>query len=243
MNTEFNNFINEQAEDKEFYLRKNNQQYGPYSEQEVIDLLSQQQFTLNNLACVKGMDDWKSLGALFRERPTSDFVRQTIGLEAWEREQVQSASLQTQYQGVGGWLLLFCVGLTILSPLLNLAAIGQTMDAVRLVGTSFPNFATVAYIEIALILGMIVFSIYTGVALWAIRPKAVTTAKIYLCCVVVVAFFDLLLVSSLDLPGAASSEARGAAISGIVRSIIYAGIWMAYLNNSKRVEATYYNIA
>lgn len=33
-----------------------------------------------------------------------------------------------QYYGVGGWLLLLCVGMTILSPLINLMAIAREVS-------------------------------------------------------------------------------------------------------------------
>ncbi len=243
MNAELDKSLDAQGENKEFYLRKNNEQYGPYSEREVIELLRQQKFTLNNLACIKGMSDWKSLGLIFKERPTSELVRQSIGLEDWEREKAQSYHTQHRYYGVGGWLLLFCVGLTILGPLRNFATIGQTMEAVRLVGGRFPGFATIAYIEIALILVMIAFSLYAGISLWMIRPKAVTIAKFYLGFVVIVSIIDFILVSSIDLPGAAQSEMTRTAVIGVVGSIFYAVIWTAYLNSSQRVQATYYNVS
>ena len=228
--------------DDDFYLRKNNQQYGPYSEQEVIELLRGKQFTLNNPACVKGMNEWKSLGVIFREKPISYEVRTIINLEEWEREQIQISQAQTQYQGVGGWLLLFCIGLTILSPLRNLGSINQTLEAVKLVGGRFPGFVTIAYIEIVLIVAMVVFSIYAGISLWIIKPNAVTIAKFYLLFVVVVAIIDFVLVISIDMPEMAMREVTTAAVFGIVGSVLYSGVWFAYLNNSKRVEATYYNV-
>lgn len=49
-----------------FYLSKNSQQFGPYTETEVINLLNSEQFTLNNLACRQGMNEWVDLGSLLK---------------------------------------------------------------------------------------------------------------------------------------------------------------------------------
>lgn len=48
------------------YLYKNNSQFGPYNESEVMELLQSNQFTLNNLACREGMSEWKPLGAILQ---------------------------------------------------------------------------------------------------------------------------------------------------------------------------------
>lgn len=49
-----------------FYLLKNNQQFGAYTESEVRDLIKNEQFTLNNLACREGMNQWMPLGNLLK---------------------------------------------------------------------------------------------------------------------------------------------------------------------------------
>ncbi len=48
------------------YLMKNNTQFGPYHESEVMELLKTEQFTLNNLACYEGMNQWIPLGAILQ---------------------------------------------------------------------------------------------------------------------------------------------------------------------------------
>lgn len=149
------------------------------------------------------------------------------------------AAKYSPYYGVGGWLLLFCVSLTILGPLVNLGSIGRNLSEVNQSGTMLPSLVTIVYVEAALALVLTAFSIYAGVSLWMIRPKAVGTAKIYLIVLVVFSVIDLLLVMTVELPAPVASAAMGAGIGAIVRSAIYAGIWFAYLSKSERVYATY----
>lgn len=150
------------------------------------------------------------------------------------------AANHSPYYGVGGWLLLFVVGLTILGPLINLAGIGRSLSDASKIGAMYPSIVTVVYVEAALLLLLTAFSIYAGYCLWTIKPKAVGTAKIFLIVLVIFSFVDLFLVISADFPAPAAREAIRAAVTGIFRSVIYAGVWLLYLSKSERVHATYF---
>lgn len=150
------------------------------------------------------------------------------------------AARYSPYRGVGGWLLLFVVGLTILGPLLNLSTVSNNLSEAGKIAEMFPSLATVLYLETALILLLTAFSIYAGVSLWAIRPKAVGTAKIYLLVLIAFSVLDLFIIMSADLPTPAASAAMGAGVMAIFRSAIYAVVWFLYLTKSERVYATYF---
>ena len=109
------------------------------------------------------------------------------------------AAKYSPYYGVGGWLLLFCISLTIISPLINISSIMSNLSEVGKLGEMFPSLVTIIYVEVALLLLLTAFSIYAGYRLWTIKPNAVGTAKIYLIVLVVFSVLDLLIVMMAGL--------------------------------------------
>ncbi len=150
------------------------------------------------------------------------------------------AAKYSPYYGVGGWLLLFVVGLTILGPLINLGTVGTNLSEAEKIREIFPSLVPIIYMETALVLLVTAFSIVAGIMLWTVRPKAVSVAKLYLVVLVVFSVLDLVLISGAGLPEPAASAAVNAGITGIFRSGIYALIWFLYLSKSDRVHATYF---
>lgn len=130
--------------------------------------------------------------------------------------------------GVRGWLLLFCVVLAFLNPV---SIVYQIVVALRsgldVVGTVY----VLGYSAIAL------FSLTAGLFLWQIRPKAVTTAKIFLLTQAgfAVALWIKVLLGTANTHGSAAVSALGI----LSRPLLFAVIWYAYLTKSKRVQATY----
>jgi hypothetical protein len=145
----------------------------------------------------------------------------------------------SRYRGVGGWLLLLCVGLTIIGPLVRLSGIGSSMTALPRISALFPLMVTLIYAEniCSLIIGA--FSVYAGYSLWAVKSNAVYKAKAFLVALVIFAVFDLFLIYMTELPAGIVKEVSAQGIFGLAQSVIYAGVWFAYLSQSKRVRATY----
>lgn len=153
-----------------------------------------------------------------------------------EPEPTQGA---VRYAGVGGWLLFFCVSLTVLNPALTLynvvsgfigsmAVFGQNLGYSALLATDW---------LVSLAIGM--FSLYAGISLWRIHPKAVQTARVFLfvgMIYTVVAPFSPLL---LDLTSSQRSAVLSAAVIAAGRGSLYYVIWLNYLMQSKRVASTY----
>src|SRR5436309_10818333 len=80
--------------------------------------------------------------------------------------------------GVGGWLLYFCLVLTVGVPLKVVAGLGESYS----VAFTRRDPALVGFITILGVfqIGLAAFSIYAGVRLWRVRPGAVATAKRFL---------------------------------------------------------------
>ena len=172
-----------------------------------------------------------------RENITEDVVSEILGLDVVETPlptdisisgEVEGAAtnsssdvahVEKKYKGVGGWLLFLCIYLTILCPLSNLA---------HLVVVFIQN------------IGLIIFSIYAGHALWTIRANAVNIAKTFFgvafASAIVITF---LLPLILGLPPEVRSEMRVQSQWGLNGVILAWWIWCSYLKRSKRVKATY----
>jgi uncharacterized protein DUF2569 len=129
----------------------------------------------------------------------------------------------TQLRGVGGWLLLFCAGLTVISPLIVLAEAANSKD--------IPS--------IAIDLGVAALYIYTGIGLWRVKTDSFKWLKV---CFVVNLILGLLGIlgsiwtqpDSLEQKLSSSNDLASGA-----RPIIGVVIWWSYFGNSKRVRATY----
>lgn len=139
--------------------------------------------------------------------------------------------------GVGGWLLLLIIGMTVIGPLM---AVGQIsvgfMEAERqmadiLLGNTWKSFKAVSWI---IVLISAALSIYGGLGLARGRHwSVVNRAKAILWISGPGAALAMILV------GASFFGAAEPAIGSIIASIIAAMVWTAYLAKSKRVYNTY----
>jgi hypothetical protein len=125
-------------------------------------------------------------------------------------------------RGVGGWLLLFCVGLTMVAPALAV----------------FRAFQSLVLMSVALQLLIASYQLYVGVLLWKMTPNALGTLKVYF--IVVAVLGGLCIVAA----GAVLTVPRLSAFSvrflwDGVRTLVSTGIWWMYFRESRRVRNTY----
>lgn len=146
-------------------------------------------------------------------------------------------------KGVGGWLLLFIIYLTIGTPLVNLPDILGLLDLIFSYQLSI-GFIIFHTIEIISIIGLVCFSIYAGVGLWRVKPKAVKIAKIFLITTWVYSVISTIIIYFVSPPIEPSlKEYFVEAIRGIARQTVMLTIWFSYLTKSKRVKATFTEIS
>jgi hypothetical protein len=122
--------------------------------------------------------------------------------------------------GVGGWLGWFCVVITIISP------------AIVLLGT-FSEPSAYSAIDV----GLAAFSIFTGVSIWKVSPRALKLTRILLIIQFCLGAL-LVLAQILDSSSATSSHGSTSDPTG-TRMLVGSVIWFSYFKKSKRVKATF----
>jgi hypothetical protein len=127
--------------------------------------------------------------------------------------------IRKELQGVGGWLLLFCIGLVVLNPLLIL---------VRVI-----NAANTDVRGMVLEFSLAAFGIVVGIFLWNARLVAFTLLWIYFG---VVAAFALLGIIAFAV-SPAPVESQNLVFS--IRPLIYVFMWFLYFRTSERVRAIF----
>jgi uncharacterized protein DUF2569 len=146
---------------------------------------------------------------------------------------------ETRLRGVAGWLLFFCVSLTVLNPvssviLLTIGFIGNAPYFIQ-----FPGLLVLTVIDTVVSLALMSASVYAGVGLWRVRPGAVRIARMFLIAGAVYALLAPFTPLLAGLPAEANGALIQAGLQGAARGVLYYVIWLNYLNRSKRVLATY----
>lgn len=119
-------------------------------------------------------------------------------------------------EGVGGWLLLFCITRTVLTPLFILA---------RLAGS---GFAPANIFDLAFTL----FGVVVGIMIWTVSASAFVLLWIFFG---VSALVLVLAIAGLFLSGAPDPQQLGRLFWAVVFTIL----WFAYFKKSDRVQATF----
>jgi len=146
---------------------------------------------------------------------------------------------EDKYKGVAGWLLLFCLGLTVFSPSITIGSLVTAYSQTSIYFDQFPGLFVIIVIDTLLSVILTAYGIYAGVRLWRIQPNAVQTAKRYLLCFLGYQVIASILPFTAGLPSAANDAMTAEVAKDTVRGIIYVSIWYSYLNKSQRVRVTY----
>jgi tetratricopeptide (TPR) repeat protein len=135
-------------------------------------------------------------------------------------------NVQDGPKGVGGWLELFCVGLTILSPFYLMALIAVTWI------TAEPEvmFENLGFVTLG------IYGFVVGCTVWSGSPSGRRIAKQYL----VIRFFGSTSIElvAFIMPSTIASGVRGT-INVFLGEAVYFLIWWFYFKKSKRVRNTY----
>jgi hypothetical protein len=242
------------------YLSKEGKQAGPFSDAEVRAMLAAGDAFPEDLARREGAPAWQPLRALIGSSPVAAVAVPAAvpagapgkgavatpvrGPRAFPRAVPARPFARPQAAGptgVGGWLIFFCVGLTILSPIYNGWAIITTWNDAAPAFALFPAIKTAVFWESLTSAALIAYGFLAGCAIWSGSPRGRDIARKYLFIrlfgFVALEGITLILLRSLPTP-VLSELIRGLGIS-VVREVIYFLIWWSYFKSSARVRNTY----
>ncbi len=147
-------------------------------------------------------------------------------------------------KGVGGWLLLLCLILTLAIPALSLYRVNCDLMLLLLPqgGLLLYVWSKASYyfaiVNLVAMAGIAVFSFASGYRLWAMKQGAVTTAKIFLLAQLFLALAMLALQHILMPQPAARNLAVLLAVQ-VIPPILFCSVWYRYLLRSRRVARTF----
>ena len=151
---------------------------------------------------------------------------------------IATAETPKTASGVGGALLLFCIGMFAITPLLRIKTGIDVWTATS------ANFSQVAGLKNAVVVTQMIamfvtlLGMYAGYLLWSVKPGAVAFAKAALVTFLVgeglsvAAFYTM-----ISWPDGVAPDSEF--IKGIILALVFFGVWFPYLLFSKRVRATY----
>jgi hypothetical protein len=143
-----------------------------------------------------------------------------------------------KYKGIGGWLLLFCIVLTIITPILSASQIVSGY-----VNTPITNSTVKAALIIESGIGGLLhfYGFVTGCIVWSGNKNGAVYAKRFLI-INIIGFFAIATSVALLFD---SPEARhkviGSYILLIPKEIAFFTIWWFYFKYSKRIKFLYEN--
>lgn len=144
-------------------------------------------------------------------------------------------------KGVGGWLLLFCVGLTIPGPLYTLGQISINWEQAQPVFAQFPSLKTAVMWENAGSIALVIYGFVVGCMIWSGNPNGREIAKKFL----LIRLFGFIgiefiaVVLMVGMPSEVVASAIGAAVGAVFGNSIWFLIWWLYFKKSRRVRNTY----
>jgi hypothetical protein len=144
--------------------------------------------------------------------------------------------------GVGGWLLFFCVSLTILAPIVMLISVAVTIAQwpTSNVLSRYPGLGLALALEIIGSFCLTIFAVIAGCRLWQVRPGAVALAKQYLVAQLILTItLPFIEAVMAGLPADANAAMAIESVKGFAGSLIAFLIWFNYLNKSVRVRVTF----
>jgi hypothetical protein len=228
------------------HIFQNNRQEGPYTAEQVQAMLESGIVAPITLAWKEGMSEWAPLSTVMTPTPPATPVSAPppppLAHEAAPMiVQTPIPSGSVGPKGVGGWLVFFCVGLTILGPLFSLGQMVTAWEDSQAGFSSFPSIKTAVIWENFGSALLLIYSFVVGCIVWSGSPNGKSVAKKYL----VIRLFGFIGVEfiAILLMGDLPSEVLAAGIGGVfgagITEVFYFLIWWFYFKKSKRVRNTY----
>ena len=235
------------------HIYHNNQQEGPYSPEQLHDMIEKGTVAPVTLAWKEGMSDWAPLNTIVSHAETQQATAPPSPPAAHVAPQPSVASppvAATGPKGVGGWLVFFCVRLTILGPLYSLGQFLMNWEEAQPAFAQFPNLKTAAMWENAAPIPLLIYGFIVGCMIWHGNPNGREIAKKFLLIQLfgligiefITTFITIVIIG--DIPSLAVASVIGRLVGRLVGAsfgIFLFGFlpWWLYFKKSKRVRNTY----
>lgn len=219
------------------YLAKDGAQTGPFSEDQLHQMLAGGQAVSSDLAWREGMADWQPLRNLLGLSQPPPLP--AVHTNPWPTQAVPAPVEGPK--GVGGWLVFFCVSLTILSPLVVLSQTASTWAQLAPVIDSYPALTRAILFESIGTGALAVYGIIVGIMIWSGSLKGRKMAKTFLLIrlVAFIAIEGITVAMISDLPTQMLEGAISGAVTSVFQVLIYTAVWWSYFKKSVRVKNTY----
>jgi hypothetical protein len=225
-----------------YYVMKNNEQTGPYPEEQLDGLVATGQIAWTDSAWRDGADDWVPLGDLVRTPvppplpPSAALVQASTVARSYDRSRMSRATAE-----IGGWLLFFCIMTTIVMPLTTAAKVVRGWHQEKPVHARYPVLKQVHAVETGGAIVIAIMEVVAGTLIWSGHPKGRNIALIYLVARGIVRAvaetWGISLMSGLATNMASAGSVAGGII--IAKETLYCIFWCAYFLMSERVRDTY----
>ena len=146
--------------------------------------------------------------------------------------------IDPRYKGVGGWLYVLIISLTLFSPLAMLSGILNSSKDWAHYFSRAPNLPVIVQITNIIGVCLIAFSIYAGLSLWNQWANAVVVTKLFLISLLTTSIVLPFLPLTIILPESLHDKVLHEAWYSLPQ-LIFPIVWFSYLTYSKRVAATY----
>lgn len=140
-----------------------------------------------------------------------------------------------QLQGIGGWLVLPALHVSLMAPLSALANLGQ--DALALPKIPIELYPPVL-VEMIFNAALLSFSIYVCIAFFQKKQRAVRLMMTFYGALILSPLAGLALAGWIENISATPTEATDGAMQ-VGRAFISSLLWISYFAQSKRVKATF----
>jgi len=222
----------------QIYITKNGNQTGPYTEEQTRGMILSGMISHDDLAWIEGNPDWKPITTVLGMTPPPPPIPSSTS--SMQAEQPLS---KTSYgpTGVGGWLVFFCVGLTILGPLFSLGQMGNGWEQAQPAFSRFPAIKSVLIWEYLGSSAILIYGFIVGCMIWSGSSQGRAIARRFL----LIRLFGFIGVEviAINMMVGLPSDVTTAGIVGVggalIREVVYFIIWWLYFKMSKRVRNTY----
>jgi len=152
---------------------------------------------------------------------------------------VDSTPDEARYNGFGGWLIWFALGLVIVFPVIAALGLFSGFRLPARLYASYPGMLAVFMIDAAFKIVLTVWGFYVVYALVKLTPFAGETARKYLIGRAVYTGLSIVFPFISTLPPIATAVFTGWAIFTALPSLVFIVVWYIYFKTSKRVRVTY----